>query len=325
MREPGRVLSAAFLALTAVFCLDMAGCKKKVISPPLSEGFRLDDPEKTALTVLEIGKAAFTNADFTRFVGLTVGKVGTDLNAEAAGRLFDDFIEYKLAAHRAAAQGINLTEAEKARILAENRPERGGESALAPGVASGELMEAAIVEKYLSRQVGVLSVAEEEIKAYFEDHKNEFVRPERFRVSQILVSKEDKAVQILSRLRTAGEGEFRRVARAESEGPEAAKGGLMGIFSAGQLPPELEKIAFALDEGKISRVIQTVYGFHLLRLDKKIAPGLMSYLEAVPRIKARLLDSKKQTAVAAHVSFLKSSMPWKVEAENLPFLYEESK
>jgi hypothetical protein len=323
MREPGRVLSAAFLASAAVFCLGMGGCKNKAVSPPLSIGFRLDDPDKADLKVLQMGDASFTNADFARFVSLTVGETGTSLTADAAGRLFDDFIRHKLAAHRAAGQNISLTAPEKARILEENRSGRGGENVSTPGAAA-DLLEAALVEKYWSRQVGGLSVAEDEIRTYYEVHKNDFIRPERFRVSQILVSTENKAEQVLSLLRTAGESEFRRVARTESEGIEASKGGLMGVFSAGQLPAELEKTAFALDEGRISRVIQTIYGFHILRLDKKMGAGVMPYEEAVPLIKSRLLELKKQTAVASHMAFLKTSVSWKVVAKNLPFLYKEN-
>lgn len=318
----GRALRTIFAASAAVLCLGAAGCAEKAVSPPLSEGFRLDDPEKAGLPVLEIADRSFSNADFARYVRLTVGEQGSSLNAEEAGRLFDEFIGYKLAAHRAAGQNVALSVEEKTRILEESRPNPGSDDGSAPKAAPDDLLEAALVDKYWSRQVNGLVVEPEEISSYYESHKNEFVRPERFRISQILVSSEDEAEKILSRLRIAGESLFRRTAKEESEAPEAAKGGLMGVFSAGQLPPELETIAFALDEGRISRVVQTEYGFHILRLDKKLPAGFMEYAEAAPLIRAGLLDDKKQAAVAAHLSFLKDSIPWTVVTENLPFVYQ---
>ena len=319
---PGRALRTIFAALTAVFCLGAAGCADKAVSPPRTEGFRLDDPEKAGLTVLEVGNRVFTNTDFARYVNLTVGEAGSSLNAEAAGRLFDEFIGYKLAAYRAAELDIVLSDEEKKRILEESLPNPGADDGSVLKAAPDDLLEAALVDKYWARQISGLSVEPEEISSYFEGHKDEFLRPERYRVSQILVSSEAKAGEILARLRTAGENLFRRTAREESEAPEAAKGGLMGVFSAGQLPPELEQTVFALDEGRISRVVRTEYGFHILRLDKKLPAGFMDYAEAAPLIRARLLDVKKQAATAAHLSFLKDSIPWKVRAENLPFVYE---
>ncbi|RPI97608.1 MAG: hypothetical protein EHM32_01150, partial [Spirochaetales bacterium] len=157
---------------------------------------------------------------------------------------------------------------------------------------------------------------------YYESHKNEFFQPERLQVSQILLSTEGKAGQVLSRIRTAGEREFREAARTESEGPEAEKDGLMGVFSLGQLPQDLEKVIFALGEGKISRVVQSAYGYHIFRLDQKLESRLMPAEEAAPLIRSKLLELKNQAAIDAHVASLKSNMKWEIIAENLPFIYE---
>lgn len=315
-------MGAAVLASAAAFCLGAAGCVKKAVSPPLAEGFRLDDPEKARLPILVVENQAFTNADFARYVNLAVGETGSSLNAEAAGRLFDEFIGHKLAAREAAGQGLSLTAEEQKRILEENQPVSGGEEGPVPPAAPEDLLEAALVDKYWSHRIDGLAVGDEEIAAYYESHKSEFLRPERCRISQILASTEAKAQQILSRLRTAGESEFRRAAIAESEGPEAARGGLMGVFSAGQLPPELEKTAFALDEGRISRIVQTEYGYHILRLDQRLPAGFLEIVEAAPLIRTRLLDGRKREALAARLAALKKAVSWRIEAENLPFIYQ---
>ena len=72
------------------------------------------------------------------------------------------------------------------------------------------------------------------------------------------------------------------LAQTVSRGPEASAGGLMGTFARGQLPPELEAAAFALEAGATSDVVQTPLGYHVLRLDSR-QPARPSSLEESPR------------------------------------------
>lgn len=325
MRIPKSAFSAAVVTSAAVVCLGMGACGQKAVSPPLSEGFRLDDPEKTALTILKVEDISFTNADFVRFVHLTVGEAETNLNAEAAGRLFDDFINRKLIVRRAAAEGVGLTVEEKSESLAVYRMNQSGENAPSDEAAQEDFLEGVLVEKYLGLQVRDVVIGEDEVTAYYDTNKNEYFQPERLQVSQILLSAEGKASEVLNKLRYAGEREFREIAKTESAGPEADKGGLMGIFSLGQLPMELEKVIFALQEGRISRVVQSAYGYHIFRLDKKFESRLMPRDEAAPLIRAKLTEQKNQTAVDALIASLKQSMRWEISAKNLPFLYEVEK
>jgi len=82
-------------------------------------------------------------------------------------------------------------------------------------------------------------------------------------VSQILVKSSDLAVELQQKLGQADEQSFRQAARDYSEAPDAYKGGLMGVFKPGDLPYDMEKVIFALEEGKISRVFQSAYGYHI--------------------------------------------------------------
>jgi len=316
--------TAAAVATAAVLCLGAGACGKNSVSPPLAEGFRLDDPGKAARTVLSVEDISYTNSDFARFARLTLGDNAEGLTAEAAGRLFDDYIERKLIVGAASVGNFGLTDEERTKsleVFKSNQAGAGPESASA-SASPEDFLEGILVDKYLAEQVKEITVGEEEIAAYYEAHKNEFLQPERLQVSQILLSAEGKAGQVLERLRTAGEKEFRDAARTESEGPEAEKGGLMGVFSLGQLPLELEKVIFALGEGKISRVVQSPYGYHIFRLDKKLESRLIPAAEAAPIIRAKLLEQKNQAAIDAHVASLKTTMKWSVIVKNLPFIYQ---
>ncbi len=96
----------------------------------------------------------------------------------------------------------------------------------------------------------------------------------------------------------------------------------MGVFSPGQLPPELEQVIFALQPGEISRVVASSYGFHIFRLDRKLESRLLEPGEAATEIRARLLAAKGKTAVAAHLAELKGLLSVVERPENLSFAYQ---
>jgi parvulin-like peptidyl-prolyl isomerase len=298
-------------------------CRRQ--SPVAENGaFRLDDPEKQKETILEVEGAAYSNSDFTKYLRSSVGDNLDTLTAAALSRLFDEFVEEKILLKRAQNEGTSLTDEEKGAYLAKLkstlRTEKGEEPALDSDIPA--LTENLLVEKYLFLFLKTIVAEDKEIADYYEQHKSEFLQPERVQVSQILLASEGQASGVLDKVKNASEEEFRKVARAQSMGPEAAKGGLMGAFKAGQLPAELEKVIFSLKEGEISRVVESTYGYHIFRLDKKLEPHLLTAEEAAPSIRTKLLEQKSEQAVSAHLEMLRKTMEWKSYPENLVFPYQ---
>jgi parvulin-like peptidyl-prolyl isomerase len=78
----------------------------------------------------------------------------------------------------------------------------------------------------------------------------------------------------------------------------------MGTFARGQLPPELEKAAFALAAGETSEVIQTPLGYHVLHLDARQPSRTSSLTESRAPIRARLLEERKDRKVREYVAGL---------------------
>ena len=275
----------------------------------------------TDRVVLRVETAVFTDDDFARYVRATAG--GNKLSDISLSRLFDKFVEENLFLEAARRQGLALTQEDKKEYLAKLAGEsQDGESGSPPADAKDErLFDRPLIEKYTYQFIKDIRVEDQEVKAYYEEHKKDFLLSERVKVSQILLETEDRAVAVLRKLNDASEEVFRKTAQEESAGPEAFKGGEMGVFRSGDLPFEMEKVVFSLEEGRLSPVFESSYGYHIFRVDKKLPPQLLSEQEAAPSIRIKILDRKIQEAMASHLAGLKTSLNWSATPEKLSFTY----
>lgn len=322
-RRPGRTLAVPALAVLTL--LAAWGCGRDEGRGPVSRVADLVQSKLRGRPILRVEKSEFTNADLRAYVETTGADV-KGLPAESLSRLFDRFVDEKVLLEAARERGIALTEDEKKEYLAKlavsGTPSEGSADA-APAPPPGAF-DRLLVEKYTYLVVRDIRVDEAEILDYYERNKKDFLQPGRVQVSQILVDTEEKAVSVVRRLERTGEDEFRTIAREESVGPEAAKGGVMGVFQQGDLPADMEKAIFALDEGRTSQVVESAYGFHIFRLDRKYAPALQSEAEAAPEIRNRIMAQKMKEALASHLAGLKDTLSWESRPENLFFAYQKS-
>ncbi len=171
------------------------------------------------------------------------------------------------------------------------------------GPASSE-QEVAAVRKLLAADVlSTVEVSEAEVDQYYREHPEEFAAPESVTLRQILVPTSNEARDVRRRLRRDGTS-FAVLAQTVSRGPEASAGGLMGTFSRGQLPPELEAAAFRLGEGQTSDVVQTPLGYHVLRVEARQPARQTPLAEARASLRARLVESKSDRKVREYVAGL---------------------
>jgi parvulin-like peptidyl-prolyl isomerase len=180
------------------------------------------------------------------------------------------------------------------------------------------------VEKYIRELSRDMAVGDDEVRTYYDGQPGEFSLPERVQVSQILVPTEHEAVELWEKARFSDEEGFRALARAQSVGPEASESGEMGVFQRGQLPADMEASVFAMTDGEVSPVVESSYGFHIFRLDKKFAPEQVSFEDAAPSIRQKLLGRKAEAVAARRLEELKKSLDWDVFPENLFFPYQRT-
>ncbi len=305
-----------------IFIMLLVGCKgnKSVQSPA---GMDSQEAKKNYI-ILRVEDTVYFNADFVRFLKLSLGDEYKILSALSLSRLVDNFVEEKLMLAEARNKEIVLTWEEKKEFLAKHSSDSALEGENWPLEEEGAelLFEQLLVEKYTYDLVKDIQVETEEVQEYYSEHKREFLLPERVKVSQILLPNEEKAVEILESLKNNDLENFRRLAKAQSVGVEASRGGEMGVFAIGQLPDEMEKAIFALKEGEVSPVLESSYGFHIFRLDSRYEPELISPDQASTSIEMKILSQKVKNRIFQHIKNLKNSLEWESYKQNLYFPYQ---
>ncbi|MFZ2855453.1 MAG: SurA N-terminal domain-containing protein [Rhodocyclaceae bacterium] len=147
-----------------------------------------------------------------------------------------------------------------------------------------------------------ISVGDAEIKAWYDAHKDRYQQAEERRASHILVmtngdadkaKAKSKAEEILAEVQKSP-AKFAELAKQHSQDPgSASKGGDLGFFGAGMMVKAFEDTAFKQKEGEISELVQSEFGYHIIKLTG-IKPGKQRSIEEVrPEIEGEL---KRQAA-----------------------------
>jgi parvulin-like peptidyl-prolyl isomerase len=150
------------------------------------------------------------------------------------------------------------------------------------------LMMELYVRQLHDKEIGV---SEQEIEKYFTEHKDEFLHPLEVTAKHILVPTRALADKVLARVKS-GE-DFSKIAKEVSTDPiSAARGGEIGPFRRGDLVPEFEKAVFPLKIGEVSGIVETQFGFHVIKkISQKALPARMLE-EAKPELRKYLEKSK---------------------------------
>ncbi len=152
----------------------------------------------------------------------------------------------------------------------------------------------------VSGEMADITIAKNEVDDYYASHQDEFGRPEKRKARHILLKTTDQDREarrgemegILSRAR-AGE-DFASLAREFSEDGSASRGGDLGLFSRGQMVKPFEEAAFSLKEGEISDIVETQFGYHIIKVDE-IQPAEIRLLSDVKKeIESKLKNQQAQ-------------------------------
>ncbi|MCX8068947.1 MAG: peptidyl-prolyl cis-trans isomerase [Thermodesulfovibrionales bacterium] len=172
---------------------------------------------------------------------------------------------------------------------------------------------------------------DEELKEFYEKHKDEFTTPTQVRLSQIVVKDDKTAQKVMDKLQK-GE-DFSKVAQEMSIDKNTAKGGGdMGVFKKGDLNKDLENIAFRLKKGEVSNPIPLKDGIHILKVTD-IKGTTLEFDKVKGFISQRALVEKQRTAFEKLIEDMKKKYKIdinknalaKVNLLGLPKMTEEPK
>jgi parvulin-like peptidyl-prolyl isomerase len=168
-----------------------------------------------------------------------------------------------------------------------------------------ELRKEMLFDKLVAVDVNAsVSVSDEEAADYFDEHPDACKTETRVRAFQIVLRDPEKAKEIKARLE-AGE-DFAGIAARVSIGPEAARGGDLGWISRGTMPEPLDETLFRLPEGRVSPVIKSAYGYHILKVTEKRPSRARTFEECKGDLKAAILVRKQDEAFTAWLEKLKA-------------------
>ena len=162
------------------------------------------------------------------------------------------------------------------------------------------------IQQLLDKEVDQkVQITDEESKTFYDTNPQLFQQPERVKASHILIkvdegASEEKKAEALKKIieiqQKVQKGEdFAALAKTYSEGPSGPKGGDLGSFGRGQMVKPFEDAAFSLKPNETSDIVETKFGYHLIKVVDKQPAKKIAYADAKDRINKRLKDQKLRT------------------------------
>jgi peptidyl-prolyl cis-trans isomerase SurA len=173
-----------------------------------------------------------------------------------------------------------------------------------------------LTQEVMRKEVGSrINIGNEEVKKYYDEHPQEFTRPEQVELSEIFLSTEGKSPEEIEAVQKKAEDlhnrvvkgdEFSEIAKRYSEGSTAKdQSGDLGTYQRGQLSPQLEAVVFKMEKGQITEVTQTKTGFEILKVDNHYQSGLQPLDKVETEIMNRLYMQKMQPTMREYLAQLR--------------------
>ena len=235
-------------------------------------------------------------------------------------KALDQAVGAKLLLDRAQQLDVPVTgadiDAEVAKVVMQVGGEENFKKALAAqGITEiafrKELEKGAKVNKLVEQAcAGVPDPTEDEVAAFFEAHKAEFVTPPQVLCQHILVKgSDDAALDKIKAIReriVSGGADFAEEAKKNSDCPSGQEGGSLGWFGRGMMVPEFDKVAFEMKKGEVSGVLSTQFGYHIIYKADEKGGGEQTLVDVHDQIKDLLRHEARGRAMDSFVAELKA-------------------
>jgi peptidyl-prolyl cis-trans isomerase C len=187
---------------------------------------------------------------------------------------------------------------------------------LTEGTLRSHIKKDLAVQQLVEKDILVkVHVSDEDAKAFYDGHPDLFKEPEKVRASHILLKVEANAepakkeetrkkMEGIKKRLENGE-DFAALAKELSQDPSAEKGGDLGFFERGKMVKAFEDAAFSLKPGEVSGIVESPFGYHLIKVFDRQAERTVPYSESKERIKKYLWRVKFMEQKNVYVEALK--------------------
>ncbi len=286
--------------------------------------------------IVRVNGEEITRGDIQEVMAVAMQQIGgqvppqqlQQMQAQMYNNVREQLITKKLMDAAIASANVVISEEDLAAAMDEIRASvPPGQDLAAALAASGTTLEELTenvkeqlaTRKFLeSKTEGIADASEAEVREFYDANPDRFKKPEGVSASHILIkfdetdtdeTKAEKKAQ-LETIRTDIIAEtitFQDAAATNSHCPSSAQGGSLGTFGKGQMVPEFEVAAFTQEIDEVGDVIETQFGYHIIKVTERQEEGVVDFEEAKEQITAFLSSQKKQEAVAAFVKSLRDS------------------
>lgn len=273
-----------------------------------------------------IGKAEFEKA-VQAVEAQNGGPVPPDQRDRVLRGVLDQLIGYKLLVQESKTRKLTATDADVDARLGQIKSQFPSEEAFKQTmdqqhITLDQLKTDArteiVVTRLVQNEIGPkVSVKPEQVDDFYKKNPDKFQQPETVRASHILIRVPEGAdAAAKAKAKTKAEGilkdvkagkDFATLAKANSEDPGSApNGGDLNYFPKGQMVPAFDEAAFSLKMGEVSNLVETQFGFHIIKVTDKQAAKMVAIDQVRPQIQQYLEGQARQEQTQAFLTALKS-------------------
>jgi parvulin-like peptidyl-prolyl isomerase len=295
------------LLIITILSLSLASCFSGKNDE--KDGLGKDDPANTFVIV---NGESVSKADYEAFIAYTISvmDIETRSNPVIVETLKKDFIEHRLLLQKAVEENVDVDEAKFNEIVESFQTIKGQkmlsefERQLNLDFESLKklLRQRIMIGKLLEQIAGSdIVISEEELKAFYEEKKNELNADVSAHIQHIVVYEEKAAQNALSLIKQGIP--FSEVAEKFSVAPEKENGGDLGFINVNEYP-DIFKEALSLKKGQVSGILKSEYGFHIFKLIDVQKKSDIGFETLKKKLYAELYGLKQEKIVREYIDGL---------------------
>ena len=268
-----------FVALTALTIVTTA-CQKQESGPDMTKA-EAKSGEDTGATVATVNGTAIYQKEFDKALERMKSSVGNrELTGEDKKSALNELVDYELFFQEGMKQGLFNDDFIKRRVITN------------------------VLQKDVWDKANAMTYTDEEIKAYYDAHQDEFKEPVKVHASHILIKLAPNATEAQKKAAKAKADEvlalakktpakWLEISKQYSDVPTRDRGGDLGFFSRDHTPQQFGDAAFDASAGDIVGPIETNFGYHIIRVEEKKDEGVMDFNKAKAKARMSLITSRR--------------------------------